>query len=482
MFNTIIGKTSLTTKGADACFGNIRSEVYNGDVTMESTLRALLWARIPKDESLTVMFKIRTYAERTINEYSPNRVINALCDNHPAMERHVIIHNIQTTERDASANFALVKNHFCNTFKNWSELKKIEEFYKKSFRTVCFINPVQKSVYLFVENLDVKKLHYLECSILAFLPWYFDAEKGVTKDEMDLIKSLREKTPNKYLDCIEKIAAGMDIKRKSVEVLLDGFESRSEKKECEDIRRQINDCIEKILELKRGIKNTLEHKADCEIRLMGLENKTKNEGSDSEIMNYFLSNKNITLEDVTNNTIVFSCRDYATYYDEDMLETLLENKSSYLYYNRGGSSITAEEMEMLLRTIFIDQKLKMKFCAAYEFDIKGSVRGLSDFKFGYECKDCTPNVHIDNYRCLGNYEIVINEYLLKNDYIGAIEQCVASCKSLNWADSTVINELMRRLYGVSGSGKNVRCIELPDGSVVEPKEAIKWLKEENENE
>ena len=71
----------------------------------------------------------------------------------------------------------------------------------------------------------------------------------------------------------------------------------------------------------------------------------------------------------------------------------------------------------------------------------------------------------------------ITKYSL-NDYIGAIEQCSASCKSLNFNDSPVMQEFMRRMYGISDYQDNIntRCIELPDGTVVTPVDAINWLK------
>ena len=121
-------------------------------------------------------------------------------------------------------------------------------------------------------------------------------------------------------------------------------------------------------------------------------------------------------------------------------------------------------------------------CCAYQFDLNGRVRGLSGHNYGYEFRECTPNTHIDRYSCMGNYERTINELLKNHNYIGAIEQCVASCKSMNFADSPVMQEFMSRLYGLSGSNVNIRCIELPDGRVVEPKEAIEWLKAQEPQE
>jgi len=84
-----------------------------------------------------------------------------------------------------------------------------------------------------------------------------------------------------------------------------------------------------------------------------------------------------------------------------------------------------------------------------------------------------PNPHIDQYRCMGNYSATINSLLRDNNYIGALEQCIASCKSLNWGDSTVMAQFIRTMYT---GGK--RCIELPDGSIVKPLAAIKWLEEQ----
>ncbi len=88
-----------------------------------------------------------------------------------------------------------------------------------------------------------------------------------------------------------------------------------------------------------------------------------------------------------------------------------------------------------------------------------------------------PNTHIDRYACLGNYNTEINRMLQNGNYIGAIEQCVASCKSLNWADITVMRTFMETMWG--NSVYSNRCIELPDGRVVNPADAIHWLEEQD---
>ena len=65
--------------------------------------------------------------------------------------------------------------------------------------------------------------------------------------------------------------------------------------------------------------------------------------------------------------------------------------------------------------------------------------------------------------------------LRQRNYIGALEQCIASCKSLNFGDSAVMGEFMKTMWS---NGSVSRCIELPDGPVVKPNEAIRWLEEQ----
>ena len=140
-------------------------------------------------------------------------------------------------------------------------------------------------------------------------------------------------------------------------------------------------------------------------------------------------------------------------------------------------------MKMLMEAIFLKQSIRIKMCAAYRFEFGVQVTGLKGYHYSSDFREFTPNTHIDAYQCLGNYRQAINQLIKDNDYIMALEQCIASVKSLNFGDSTVMSEFMSRMYGISDYNVNIRCIELPDGRVVEPKEAIEYLKSEvNENE
>ena len=485
MFKSTISSTPFTSSGTDILFENITGSKFINDDSFLSTLRALIAPRMKKDESLNLSFRVTTFSANELSsvgvEYAIKSVIfggNMSVEN---LKGNLIIHNFaRTTQEDNYAWMEAMKSSFCKVFEGWHPLEEITAFFKKKFYVLCFVNPENKSTVIFTERMDLPKMHYLQCSIFAILPWYFNPDDGVSNLEMDLINSLREKTATKYIKCLSSMAEKLDFRTTKIRQLLAGFEMQYEKNECEETRRNIQTVLGYIEDYNRQIESYLRQQRDYEIRLLGLETKIAQGGEESEIMDYFLCNNRLVLEDVTNTQLTFGVKDYLTYFDEDMAKRVIENKSSYVYHPRGracNNIIPAEDMKKLMTAIFIDQTIRMKVCAAYRFNLSGRIEGLSGFSYNYEYDEYFPNTHIDRYRCLGSYETTINTLLSKHDYIGAIEQSIASCKSLNFGDSTVMVEFMLRLYGISDSSNrvNTRCLELPDGRVVNPKEAVEFL-------
>lgn len=483
MFKQVIGSTQLTTDAANSFFQHIHGDSFQYDLSFISTLRALVAPRMKEGDSIALYFRQSNYSANQLSSLSAKNAVREVCylDQFNDHDR-ILIHNFCSVSQESNyAWMELMKSTFTSVYKDWHCLDKVTEFFKKTFYVLCFINPETKGVVIFVENMDIRRMHYLQCSIFAFLPWYFDPKLGVSEVEMELIESLRDKTSTKYEDCIAKIAEQYDFRTARIRQLLSGFETKYENVECERIRLKIQNCIQNIDSLNDQIGSYLKTKNESEIYLLGLEAKIANSSEESEIMDYFLRNDKLVLERVTDDSMVFAVKTYLEYFDEDLAERVIKNDASYVYRPNGrgcNNIIPAEDMRMLMTAIFLDQVLHIKFCAAYQFNMNGSVVALSRYAFGADCRDCTPNPHIDRYACLGNYQRAINELLEHHDYIGAIEQCAASCKSLNFSDSPVMQEFMRTMYGISDywDSINIKCIELPNGNVVTPVDAINWLK------
>lgn len=494
MFRAVIRSTQLTSDVANSFF-RIRGECFQNDFSFVSTLRALVAPRMKDDdEAIYLAFKSGVYSSSSISRAGAHNACRSIATYIVADEEHerhgkFYVHSF--TSSDQSDNYAALEALKCGfegAFPGWHRIEKVTLFFKNKFYCLCFINPTTKSVVIFVDNLDIRKMHYLQCGIFAFLPWYFDPSEGVTELEKELVESLRENTSTKYEDCIARIAEKYDFRTESIKMLLEGFETRYERQRRNEIRQDIDSIIYNIKDLNDRIGQYLSQKNDLDIELLGLDQKIANGGDgNSEIMEYFLCNRNIVLESVTDSRMTFSCKGYLEYFDEEMAKRMIDNPHSCIYEPNGrprGNIIAAEDMKLLMNALFVDQTLKMKFCASYTFNLNGNVSANSHHTYGSEFRDCTPNTHIDKHSCMGNYYQAINQILSEKNYIGAIEQCVASCKSLNFADGVVLEEFMARLYEIEDRGEvNLKCIELPDGQIVTPKGAIDYLKtEETGNE
>lgn len=468
-------------QGADEVFKNITASNWNNDVSFEATLRALLASRIPEGESIYTVCGKTTYSVSNINHADKEVAIRALGGRivDSMDDGGIYIHHFECAKNeDNDVSFAIVNENFTMQYPEFTKLEKVTEFYKSVMDVLCFVNVQHKKTVIYVNRLTVPRYHYLQCGILAYLPWYFDKEKGVTKQEMELIESLRKNKADDYERIIEEIASKYDFRSEAIKRGLRGFETRLDKKKAEDLRGIIEDTVNEINNYSEAIGKLLAKNSERECMLLGLEQKIiDNRENGGEMMDYFLANKRLNLVSVNDDTIRFTVKDYLTYWDRDMAEEIISNRRSYVYYPGGddmSNNIPADDMEMLMKSIFVDEKLKIKFCSAYDLQLYGRVRGIGGFQYDYNCSDAMANPHIDFYECLGNYTQVFAELLKDRDYIGAIEQCIASCKSLNFGDSIVMSRFMEVLYGLQ-SEKNNRCIELPNGTVVDPKRAIVWL-------
>ncbi len=476
MFRKSISHTPLTDATTNEYFEHISADSYGTDVSFRATLRALLSPRLASGERVSLTYGYSTYTSSDLSGISTDRAVKKIVDPTDWSDGTIRIHNFANNEQ--ANNYAwleLMKSSFEKSFPEWHILEKMTDFFRKTFYVVCFINPEKKSVIIFTEGLDTRKLHYLECSIVAFMPWYF--EGGVSELEMELIQSLREKTPEKYENALVKIAEKLDLRTMFIRSRLRGFETRHEKQEMENLKNNIARYISNIEAHNNSIGDLLRQKNDAETRLLGIKTKIDSTGEESEIMEYFIANKNLYLRSLDNTTMIFVCTGYLDFFDEDMAESMVNNKNSYFYVNDDGDDYDNEEdIELLMRAVFIERKVKMRVCAAYSFNLNGSVSGRSNYSFGPDFNTYVPNPHIDGYSCLGDYVRTINELLAKCDYISAIAQCMASCHSINLGDSVVMEHFCSWLYS-ERSGATKAFLELPTGEVVNRVKAVEWLKE-----
>jgi len=483
MFKEVISTTPFTTDIANQVFANITGSSFRGDTSFLATLRALAGSIVPKEESINLFFMSSNYTESVIKSCSPSGAIAGFTNGLEAGNGNYVIHNLHGGESDNHACMQIIEDNFISECSEFQRMEKVTDFFRKSFKVLCYINPNKKTVFIFIDRLDIRKLHYLQCSIIASLPWYFSLDEGIGENEMFLIQACREKTPDSYNAIIAKIASKYDFRSHHIRQSLKGYEAQYEKMRLGDIGNNIERMDREITDYNNAIGERLSQRREYCIQLLGLKAKIDQVGDDSEIMDYFLCNRKLHLESVSGTRISFCVSDYLSYFDKEIAERTINNKRSFVYINGGGSPYSVaepEEITKLMRAVFIDEILRIKFCAAFYFDINRNIFCNTGHEFPAELSEFMPNPHINRYQCLGDNLQTINNMLREYNYIGAIEQCLASCKSLNWGDGTVMEYFMKDL--LTGAYTNNCCIELPDGSVVNPLRAIEWLEaQEAEN-
>ena len=476
MFKTEISSSPLMNEPANTLMQNIRGDRFMGDCSFLVTMRALLYNRMPKDESINFKISRSDYSASDVESTRKRDMVKNICshNNQIGEKGGFALHYFNSMNNaNNTPCFNLIAEEFESVNPGYKKLDIVTEFYRKAFPVVCFLNEELKSVALFVEQMDYRRFHYLQCAILPMVPWYFNKEAGVSPLEKSLVQSLMSNTADAYRDCVAKIYETFDFRSEVIKQKLAGFELRFIRDALATSEHTYRTISDKISDFNRRLDEELSKLTDLNFRMAGMRQKLEeNNGDDSEIMEYFLRNKNLTLIDSSGATVDFIVKAKLEYFDPEMAENAINNNSSLLY-SRGGS-MNRDDRKLLYRAIFMDNTIKVNVCAAFKLSIGGGVQTRGHYSFGEDFNGYMPHPHIDEYNCMGDYVRIVNELMQRHDYIMAMEQCIASARSLNFADSTVLGHFISLL--MSGDNR-ARCLELPDGKIVKPEEAVKWLKE-----
>jgi hypothetical protein len=297
------------------------------------------------------------------------------------------------------------------------------------------------------------------------------ADTPLTEAEINLLKSTGNKSAEEYERLIEEFTKELDIRSEIIRTKLAGFETGFERMKADELRSEINIFQNEYtlhLSKAREVANKIQERI---YTLTGLEFVIKKHTGDSELTEYFMCNKNLTITHVSGTKITFIVHGYVDIYDLDAFETYVENLNGF-FYSDLSPAITPEQMKILYMAIFSECKYKLRVCAAYTADMRIGLHAFQDYVFPHESRTYFPNPHIQSFGCIGTYAGKFQEYMQKRDYVGAIDQAVVSARNLSFYDSSVISAFARDF-----SRSSLKCLEKSDGKLLTPKEAIKELEE-----
>lgn len=446
MFGSTISSTPFCAQDAEQFFSRIYGNGINCDVTMVSTLRALLYPRLSENDTMVFRF---------VNIYRQNLfdVISSAKDE--ATYQFILASAVG----DESGYQAGLKR--MGELEGFAKLDRVGKWMEsQKFKCEAFYEQDEHCVVVIAKDASMQFVHLVQGIIPVLMPWFFK-DKPIDDDEKALLQSLGRTNFTDYGVALNKLAERYDLRAERIKSLLDGFEKVKYKRGLDKVRRQIEENRYELQRLQDNIASYLEELDKQYTIEAGYMAKIDGE-CDNEVMYYFLNNKDLDLEEVSDNgTITFVARGYCDTFDPEKAEVLIENQRSDFYSNCE-RNLSKAQMRKLLRAIFITQEIKLRFCAAYSFRNGYEVRGYQGYDYSGENITYMPNQHIDRYGCIGNYMPYINQYLEAGNYIGALEQASVSCRSLNFNDSAVMNAT---IYWIDEHAKTRKVFELPDGTI-----------------
>lgn len=320
--------------------------------------------------------------------------------------------------------------------KSFSNLKFFDEpsvtaLLKKTKKVLCFSKSKTTSAgncfYYFVEDLDLKIFHKIQATQTIWMPEAFK-DNPLTEREKLLIKSLFDDDMREF-ERIVKLIVDTDFREQNIRKYLAGICLDNHIVRLNEVSKSILDVEQKIDDVNRKLSELLASLDVLEVERRGLMTYDDCDAQEKkeEFIQYLISQKNISiLQNQTPLSIGFEVRDFLEYVDQDLLEKMIKQKRMGI----------EGKIKKLFEQAFITQEIKL---------VTGGMFVLNFDRIEiYAAKLPKPkemvysNPHLGHYGCIGTYKQNILEALRSGDYIEAVELCVSSAKTLNFADGVVL--------------------------------------------
>lgn len=458
----------------------------NGDKSLEAVGRLVLFPRIGDDECIYFSHKNTGCGKEVILNNSLSFSVSALTDpNRGKLNKNRLnCINIATlySEEEYALNFETIRKGFSEYFTDYVELIDVEEYLRPCMTVLIYINDKKQDTYIFVRELNPKRLHFLLSLMPRFLPWYFK-DNPLDDDEIALFKSLTCRCSPEFVHICNKMTEErFDLREIFLRQKLDGFGNSYYIDRIKKIQFDQNVCRNSMISAETNYAREAKKLQDLIIMEAGIRESMLNGKQENIVLNYLLCNKSVDVIDASKHAVLkFIVRTFIANWDPEQANILLTKQTSksafFRDYNRNflkfyETQMPDKRIEKLVKALFIDETLKLRVCAAYSLDFASKTfAGHSHYMYGLNYKSYTPNQHIHQYACLGNNVPEIRRAVTNSDYIMAIESCIASAQNINMLEPNTVSYFMKEILNPEAG----QIIQMPDGTTKTPTDAVEWI-------
>lgn len=389
----------------------------------------------------------------------------------------LIIRNLSGSVEDCNAVLKIfddAENGFIKRNLNFHEAKDLAAFVMNRSRCNArfYINEHDRTTLILFDGLTVPTYHLIQSLTPRLFPWFF-TELPLDEVEMSLLDSLTRTTAADYEYILVQLADRFDFREFVIKQIVGNFEKSGRIEEIENTKHEIENYRSSIRDLERRYQDYIQRIDNLNMTLNGQEMALQSASDCSELVDYFVCNRNLDPTYVDGRRLSFTVKTFLEVFDPEQYRTYIGKTNSFLYtgYEYPNQFESIAVRRKFMDAIFSDDPvLRVKVCANYRIDLRGIADAVQWYEYGAEFNDYVPNPHIQHYACLGNYRSYIQRMLQEGNVIGAIEQCIASAKSLNFAEAHTVRYFLTDVFN-----SKTNIIRLPDGSDVTPIEALEYI-------
>lgn len=353
-----------------------------------------------------------------------------------------------------------------------------EKFLTEQLKQPVFIRlfPEINAVCFFINEITYPVWH----SIQVYIPKYFRVfvEKPLTKEEKSFLETLTYKTSKHYIDKIQELTNTDSFSKFRMKFDLESFEKKIFKQKIANAKKTLSDIEIEMAQAMDSYKKACEKRFDAMAMVAGLETMESNIDEHTELQDYLINNPRICNLTISNTQLSFIVKTYLAPHHLEEWDTI--SKRNQIFERFADGDYAPKDIKLLLDAIFSENRcLKLRMCAFFNMDyFGGSVESYKNYDYvdkNSSLKDYIPNPHLNIYNCFGQNKEAILEQLKTGDAVGAIECAIACAQRVNIHESMTFNRFIVDLLNFEG-----KCLVTEDGKEFSPKEAIAYLKGQND--
>lgn len=313
------------------------------------------------------------------------------------------------------------------------------------------------------------------------IPWYFGVKSDfkldnhpLNEDEKALVRSV-DIGDNEFVDAAQKIYDKTDIASQVQAIKFRNMYRGVRQKLIQKHKDNIHSWNSQFASLEKQIQDLAGKIREASILRTALEAGKDEDGS--ELARLF-TRPNLAIKEWKGNSLCFTISSMVSPFDMDSAEEDLNNDYHEIYNDYENTDLSWDEARDLLLAVFVDRKIKLPVYSNFELSMENStVVPVRHQEPAPKFRGYTAHPHHEYYGCTGSNIGQAAKMLAEGNYPAVIAQLIGSVATITFSDSTVMNDFGRKVLWNTSQ----RPYLLPDGTMVNCKDAYAWLKE-HENE